>query len=408
MADPLAIAVVGSGVVGLATALHLSRTTAHNISIIAPSFPQRFPQHEQPESWFTANGKAVYLNHASEHLLERLGIDSEAKNSKNPGNPESPKYKCPVDAISLWDSGSTGNIHFSAKKESLSDLGSIWCEQYLCHRLSQIIEQEGSINRVTAEVQDTTNSEAGRVLELTATQMTVDLVIACDGANSLLAQQAGVLANEHNLHQTAIVGKIRTDVDHSRCASQWFTEDGTLGLLPLPDSKEYSMIWSVDDRLAERHNRNQSSQARDIIGQVEQITEGLIGKVTSLEQVRFFPIHQQIRQYCSTRLVLLGDAAHSIHPMAGQGLNLALAAVDEVGRDLVHADNDSLHATLQGHAQSSALRAQRLAQLASVLLRLFRFQSPLARFVRARGMGTVQHVPQLKSLIVQLAQGEIV
>jgi len=162
------------------------------------------------------------------------------------------------------------------------------------------------------------------------TQLRAALLVAADGARSQLRQRAGIRVDEWHYNQKALIGPVRTAEDNTGLAWQRFTEHGPLALLPLPDGRS-SIVWSQPaDRAAQLHTMDES----DFVAEINRHQDAPLGEVLEVGERHLLPlVRRRARQLVRDRLVLLGDAARSVHPLAGQGLNLGLmdaAALAEV------------------------------------------------------------------------------
>ncbi len=156
------------------------------------------------------------------------------------------------------------------------------------------------------------------------------LIVAADGARSRLRHLAGIEVDEWHYNQKALIGPVTTEQSNTGLAWQRFTEHGPLALLPLPDGRS-SIVWSQP---AARSDRLKALDADEFIAEINQHQDAPLGPVTAAGTLHTLPlVRRRARQLVRDRLVLLGDAARSVHPLAGQGLNLGLmdaAALAEV------------------------------------------------------------------------------
>lgn len=224
------------------------------------------------------------------------------------------------------------------------------------------------------------------------------LLVAADGANSPLRALAGIDTVAHDYGHRAVVANFVCEKDHRGIACQWFDNGAVLAWLPLP-GRHISMVWSLPQSRAE------SLLALDhaaLTAQVAAAGEHRWGALTLVSPPQSFPLRRQrARRLTAPRMALVGDAAHVVHPLAGQGMNLGLRDV----RALLEAtagrrDPGSAHAL----ARYQALRQFDMHSIETVTDGLFRmFGDPLAGFVGGHGMGLLNHLSPLKSEMVRQA-----
>jgi 2-octaprenyl-6-methoxyphenol hydroxylase len=236
--------------------------------------------------------------------------------------------------------------------------------------------------------------------------VTAGLIAGCDGAQSMVRELAKIPVTGWNYDRNAIVATVRAERNHEGVAVQHFLPAGTFALLPLPEQR-CSIVWVERPVDAERLCAGSTADFEDAL----QARAGhQFGKLTLVDGPQHYPLRFQItRQLQRGRVVLLGDAAHTTHPLAGQGLNLGLrdvgylmhylAADARLGLDL------GGHQTLLSYERSR--RAETLATLgaADALFRLFSLQGVAARTVRDTGLGIVDSSEKLKAFLIRQASG---
>ena len=236
-------------------------------------------------------------------------------------------------------------------------------------------------------------------------ELSAKLLVAADGADSWLRGQAGVVAFESAYGQTAVVANFSTGEPHCETAFQWFRRDGVLALLPLPGNRA-SMVWSAQQDLAQRLLELGPAQ---LCAEVEAASCSLLGKLEVITPPVGFPLRLiRIRELVSPRLALVGDAAHNLHPLAGQGVNLGFEDARELASVLAARNQE-------GDAGSRALlrryeRARKediLAMTAAThgLQRLFNNSVAPLVWLRNLGLNLTDRLLPLKALLVSRALG---
>ena len=162
-----------------------------------------------------------------------------------------------------------------------------------------------------------------------AQTMTANLVVAADGASSWVRAQTNVGVTIKSFDQTAIVANFKIEKNHQNIANQWFKSHDTLALLPLPDNM-VSMVWSVKNLKAAQLL---SLNALDLAQEVYDHSNGLLGRLTPIGLIQSFALNQQTAEHLiANRIVFVGDSAHQIHPLAGQGVNMGFRDVMQLQR----------------------------------------------------------------------------
>lgn len=232
------------------------------------------------------------------------------------------------------------------------------------------------------------------------------LIVAADGQNSALRDMAGISTISHDYRQSGIVTTIGHELDHEGVAYEHFRPSGPFASLPLPGRRS-SLVWTERPEDAARY---QSMPADETALRIEEVMGSTLGKVTLEEKLQVFPLRLKIaRDFASPRLALIGDAAHVVHPIAGQGLNLGLkdvAALAEVVIEamrlgLDHGADDVLIAYERWRRFDTAL----MAMVTDGMNRLFSNDIAPVRALRDFGLGVVDRVPPVKDFLISRAAG---
>ena len=229
------------------------------------------------------------------------------------------------------------------------------------------------------------------------------LVVGADGINSWVRKQAGIEVSRHAYQQVGVVANFSAELSHRNIAHQWFRRDGVLALLPL-SGKQVSMVWSANNEKAEKL-QNLSDSA--LCQQVTEAASFTLGKMQLITPAIGFPLNfVQVKKLVKPRLALIGDAAHGIHPLAGQGVNLGLRdtrqlAATLMARGLQTDCGDYMLLRRYERARKEDILAIEL--VTDGLQKLFNNNNPtLARF-RNLGLEITNHLPLLKNRLMQHA-----
>jgi 2-octaprenylphenol hydroxylase len=246
---------------------------------------------------------------------------------------------------------------------------------------------------------------ASRRVLTAGSALEVALLVGADGAQSAVRAAIGSTARITDYRQSGVVCNLRAERPHLDTAWQWFTDEGVVALLPLPQ-QQVSLVWSAPTALADE------LVALDPDARAQRVTErggDALGALTATGPAAAFPLRLiVVDRLIGAHVVLVGDAAHVVHPLAGQGLNLGLqdvAALLEVvqAREAFRAIGDP--ALLRRYERSRAEPIALMRAATDGLVRLFGADDPLARLLRNTGLAAVDRLSPLKSLLIRQALG---
>lgn len=394
------IAVVGAGVVGSCAALALSELPLRVVLIEA-----RAAAASVAASGF--DPRVMALNAHAQSLLQRLGVWASVSSAR----------RTSYHSMRVWDGDGSGAIAFSAAAAGCAELGAIVEQHALLEALQQRLQQREVTQLQPATVVQERRRDGAMVLQLDdGSQLSATLVVAADGAQSPLRQRLGFATRSWSYGQDAIITTLRTSLRHGATAYQRFTEHGPLALLPLGgadgDGHHCSLVWSQSSVEAARL---MALDDGDFCRQLTLASESVLGSIEGCDQRYCVPLAQRHAvDYVQANVALIGDAAHAIHPLAGQGVNLGLKDVAALTAVVAAALEVEGGAALLG---DSALlrRYQRrrqpdnLATMAAMegLKRLFGSRSPLLRVLRNSGLNLFDNQAQLKRWVVAAANGGV-
>lgn len=384
------IAIVGGGMVGLATAIGLAQA---NLNVVVIDAGHTDAVVGEPRLRVSA------INKASQRLLENLGAWTYLDTSR----------ATPYQKMAVWDKDGFGKIAFDANSISETSLGAIIENDAISYALAKRVGEFDNITHI--ENQRLERIAFGeREVWLTLANgdnVSAALVIAADGANSWVREQCKIPLTFWDYGHHAIVATIRTEMPHLATARQVFLKDGPLAFLPLYEDNLCSIVWSVPP---ERANELLAMDKVQFERNLTAAIDGRLG-ICQLESERqAFPLRMRYaRHFARHRLVLAGDAAHTIHPLAGQGVNLGFldaASIIEVISELQQAGKD-----IGDYAQLRALERWRKADAMEMIAamegfkRLFEGTNPLKKAIRDLGLNLVDNVAGLKTVFIQQAMG---
>jgi ubiquinone biosynthesis UbiH/UbiF/VisC/COQ6 family hydroxylase len=242
------------------------------------------------------------------------------------------------------------------------------------------------------------------VLELEGgTSVKTKLIVGADGADSWVRQTARIASKPVSYGQLGVVANFEVEKPHRGRAWQWFRDGGVLALLPMP-GRRVSMVWST----SEAHGRMLLElSAESLCASVQQASAGMLGAMTLIGAPAAFPLQlQRIAQFVLPRLALVGDAAHNVHPLAGQGVNLGFRDA----RELVSVLHDrgaqtdcGEYALLRRYERARREDVLALEVATDGLQKLFARDTPSVAVARNVGLNAVNAVALLKNMLVQRA-----
>jgi len=397
------IVVVGTGIAGLAAALALARQGLR-VELLGPRAPLPAPEAGRFDP------RVYALSPASRGLLAGLGIWDALPAERIAGVR---RMEIVGDRPAWGDR--PGRLGLSAWQAGCDHLAWIAESRELERVLRQAVQWSGI--RWTTEdfvALDGARGAPGLTLRTAGGQaLQARLAVAADGADSKLREAAGLAVSRSDYGATGVVVHLTAELPHQECACQWFTPDGVLALLPMPDTDEgpqVSMVWSMPRARADAllalpdHERAPALEAR-----LAAATGGRLGALRVRSPLFGFPLTlQHCPQLAQRGVILLGDAAHVVHPLAGQGLNLGLGDVQALaqvlgGREPYRAVDDPRLLRRYQRARAEPLLAMRA--VTDGLFHLFGSRAGPAAWLRNAGLDLVDRVPLLKRMLVNGASG---
>jgi 2-octaprenylphenol hydroxylase len=298
--------IIGGGVVGLTAALAMQQR-GFSVALIDAG-----PLKVALESF---SPRAYAINHASEHLLTSLGVWQQLE----------PTRLSHYQKMHVWDASSQGAIDFDTRTIARPHLGVILDENLLRNALLQALASS-DVTLIADMTLNGIEETSDKILLNTQNQrFSAEWLMVADGATSPTRAHLNVALTHWSYHQHALVATVKTEKLHQQTAYQVFTPTGPLALLPLVSPHECAIVWSGPAHLTTRRLKAEREAFNQ---QITATFENKLGAVTLLTPRYTFPLHMRhVKQYSGARWLLMGDAAHTIHPLAGLGLNLGLADV---------------------------------------------------------------------------------
>ncbi|OUS18260.1 hypothetical protein A9Q88_01415 [Gammaproteobacteria bacterium 50_400_T64] len=409
------IIVVGAGLVGAAFALCMARifTDKHSAGNSEASKPSKIalleartiaaPTNLSPD---TFDSQVVAVTEASRQWLDTLNVWQSCE----------PRV-CPYKRMIVRDAEGTGCIEFDAAEVQRANLGHIVENSVLRASLLSAVAEQDNIDLYNPMAVESLRRD-GETITVNlpdGQQLSSSLVVAADGANSPIREQMGFELRTWGYEHTAITATIKTEKSHGFTAQQWFTPSGPLAFLPLRSSAQespadahyVSIVWS---QTPERAKELMALDEVEFCRELTITSEGALGTIESASERVQFPLTQRHGvDYVQSGIALIGDAAHTIHPLAGQGVNLgfgdARVLAEELARTLEQSGELGGLQVLKRYQRRR--KPDNLAMMATMegFKRLFERDELPVRLLRNIGMSGLNRLAPLKNSLIRQAMG---
>ena len=389
--DRADVIIFGGGMVGLALAAALDSSGVSAI-VVDPADPER-------RKSASFDGRTSAVSSSSMRMLRAIGVADRL-----------PEAGCPIRRIAVADGLEPGGLHFDPEDDE--PLGWMHENRHLRAAL-QAAAEAGKNTWLLWKSRVTTvdRSDHGVVVALDdGRKLNAPLLIAADGRNSATREAAGIRVARWRYKHQAIVSVLRHELPHDHVAYEIFYPTGPFALLPMTDDAgghRSAIVWSVQDQDAAGWL---SLNDDDFAAEAEAAMGGFLGKVAMLAPRSSYPLgFHHAAQITSKRLALAGDAAHAIHPIAGQGLNLGFRDVAALAEVLVDGARLGLdlgdRQLLNRYQRWRSIDALSVAFATDSLTRIYSVPGRTASAVRRFGMGLVGRISPLRNRLMNEARG---
>ncbi len=396
------VLIVGAGMAGLTLACALAESDLQILVIDphAPAVPAQWPATFDP--------RVSALTHAAENILRSLGVWDAMQAHR----------VAAFTGMDVWDANGTGNIQFAAEQSGVVHLGHLVENRVTTHCLFQRMQAFANVEYrplALARIVENESATEGlwRVILSDGSELTPRLLIGADGAQSRVRDQLGFRCRTWAYGQSAIVTTVTTEQPHRDTARQIFRDSGPLAFLPLREttvsrkSCVSSIVWSLATEQA------RTIMALDDAAFMQKLAaafEYRLGKVIATDQRFCFPLGQNHAvDYVQPGVALIGDAAHTIHPLAGQGINLGFLDAAVLAEEILHAHQRGLpiedYAVLRRFQRRRKGHNLLLMSVMEGFKRLFGTEIPPLQVARNLGMAFFNRHTLIKQQILQRAMG---
>lgn len=395
------VIIVGGGMVGLSLALMLAKANIAVKLLEAIKYPNYDDADLAPyHSSFDARNSA--LSRRSVQIYQELGLWDALQ-----------EHATPILEVHITEQGSFGKARLKAEQEKVESFGQVIENAWLGRVLLTEVRKQPLIElidgvQVTSLTQDADFAYIAAQRGEETLSLQSKLVIAADGRDSFCRKALGIGASVHDYDQVAIVTTVQTSKPHNHVGFERFSPLGPLALLPLPGEYRRSVVWPVQKGTEGEWLGDENDQ--HFLDALQQTYGDRAGKFQKTAKRFSYPLSQVLAEKQAVgRVVLMGNAAHTIHPVAGQGFNLCMRDAYVLLRYLIEqvAQQADLGdaAMLQDYEKSRLTDQQRVIKFCDSVVRGFSNSNPVLKFIRNTGLVAFDTIPGIKPLVANYAMG---
>ena len=381
------VIIVGGGMIGLSLVVELSKKMNLSVAIIDPN-------DCNPTISDSFHTRVSAITPSTQDFLSSINVWDKIQRKKG------------FSATKVWDQNSHGHLNFYAKDEGIEYLGYIVENDLIQSALFNAIDQS-KVSMINAKLVGFTKTDIGYTVNLeNGESHSCKLLVGADGSQSKVRDLAEIQVTEHDYQQKAIIANIVSEKPLMNTTWQRFLSDSILAILPL-SNHQASIVWSCKEALANELEAKDKTIFNKMLSEASEYQFGVLELESSKKS---FPlVSRTAKEYVRANLALIGDAAHNIHPLAGQGANLGFSDVIELSKQLVE-NNDKLLGdfhVLRKYARARRLDNEMMSKTMTGLDWIYKENNEPLRWLRGYGMNLIDETPILKSFFQRQALGKV-
>jgi len=383
------VIIIGGGMVGASLACALGDQLDKRIAVVEAV---AFDDQAQP----SFDDRSIALSYGSRRIWEAMGLWAQLE----------PLIE-PIKTIHVSDRGQLGATRLYHDEENVEALGYVAENRIIGRLLMQRVQQLSHVDWLCpTSLRDLQQHEGFARVSIDTEQgekiLTCKLLVAADGAMSRARELCGLDIIRQDYHQTAVIANVETEYPHNNVAYERFTETGPLAFLPMTGQR-CAVVWTID---SDDCDRIMALTDEEFIRQLQQRFGFRLGHITRAGQRHAYPLaYVEAEQLTKGRVVIIGNAAHALHPVSGQGYNLALRDVAEIAETIAGYEDPGHSLLLAAYHASRRRDMQRVYRITDSLVKIFsnRF-APLAH-ARAAGLILMDLIPPVRHLMARQSMG---
>lgn len=394
--------IIGGGMVGLSLALMLAQQHIHVTLLENIRYPQL--EHDDVPYHSSFDARNTALSRRSVQIYRQLGIWQDLV-----------QYSTPIHQVQMSEQGGFGRARLVAEQENVENFGYVIENAWFGRVLLQNVQKNSYIQliddiEVTHIEQDEqqVRVQAQKKQQTEQFDFTAPLLIGADGRDSFTRQALGIGVDEYDYNQVAIVSTVQTSKPHQQVAFERFSENGPLALLPLIQENRRSIVWTVKKGTEQQWLGEQNDEY--FLNALQQTYGDRAGRFEKVGQRFCYPLKQVLaHKQAVGRVILMGNAAHTLHPVAGQGFNLCLRDADVLLRYIRHQQTQNVDIgdaeMLQAYEQSRLTDQKRVIHFCDTVVKTFSNAQISTKLWRNLGLIAFDLMPQVKPIVANYAMG---
>lgn len=403
------VVIIGGGNVGLSFALLLASKGISSTLLEKTTYPTINPDDDLDRQQFDSRNMA--LSRRTVQIYQEIGIWQDLQS-----------HACRIDEVKISEEGSFGKATLNKYAEGVESFGQVMENAWLSKKLLLAVHANPLITLLDSATL-TDIQQTSKEVTITFNQadqanqtLTADLLVACDGQNSPSRKLLGIGLSSHDYHQVGIVGVVMTDKPHNHQAIERFNKMGAVAVLPLVDFQgdgrepqqgyRRSVVWVCPTGEEQRYLHDDNY----FIDTIQQAFGGLAGKFVKAGKRGAYPLTKVLaNEQVKGRCVIMGNAAHTLHPVAGQGFNLCMRDADTlakmIAQQVMRGEDIGDSTMLQAYAKRRKADQKRVEIFCDTVVYGFMHQNPLLKVARNVGLIAFDKLPFVKPLVATFAMG---